>query len=64
MDITLPSFFDAEKGYKLEDHREAYNAPRKVKLLIDGPYGFNLHQASDFETIMLVAGGSGVGQSR
>jgi hypothetical protein len=35
----------------------------KVKVLLDGPYGITLEDFTGFETVLLVAGGSGVSKS-
>lgn len=47
------------------DDKEEKKSPEleegeKIKLIVDGPYGINLCCWSEFETVLLIAGGSGV----
>lgn len=56
-------FSDANRvkeDYLKSKESSTIEAGEKVKLLIDGPYGIMFSSYTDFESVMLVAGGSGV----
>lgn len=51
--VPLQEAFAEKLGY-------THSAPQAVKICLDGPYGGQLHMLNDFESVLLVAGGSGI----
>lgn len=56
----MHSLYADEKHRAYRDEQE--DTHRTMKVLVDGPYGVNFTAFADFETVLLIAGGSGVSE--